>query len=216
MAWADISYSSEKISTERNWQNFLSPRMSFLQCSDEQSAFVSFCFAHITAGAISDNSANCRNCKYEQTRRKIFYEQLKRNRDVDGVTRQPQAVFIVFNTKERGIINKSIVWLSIVRDVLVAMIQTIRFRRKANLYWDIMMTAILWDMTRCCLVTFHWSLRMYYLHLQGLSLSASRLPSLLFDPEDGGITFVQNIDKLQGDYMASHPTRRWKPQSLLH
>jgi hypothetical protein len=41
---------------------------------------------------------------------------------------------------------------------------------------------------------------MYFLQLQGLSLPASCLPSLLFDPEDGSITFVQNIAELQQDY----------------
>jgi hypothetical protein len=70
---------------EKELTELLSPRMSFLQCSDERSAFVPFCLAYIKAPS-SDSSANCRNCNYEQTRREIFYEQLKRNRSVDGVT----------------------------------------------------------------------------------------------------------------------------------
>jgi hypothetical protein len=51
-------------------------------------------------------------------------------------------------------------------------------------------------------------------------LQAQSLLGLLFNPEDGGSMFLQNIDKLLLDYTASHPRRQqysslWI-QMLLH
>jgi hypothetical protein len=35
------------------------------------------------------------------------------------------------------------------------------------------------------------------------------LHGLLFDPEDGGNTFVRNVGKLLPDYITSHPRRQY-------
>lgn len=152
----------------------------------------------------SDSSANCRNCNYEQTQRNIhFTSRLKETAAWKGLQTTTSSVYCLEH-KGKGIINKSIVWLSIVPDVHVQ-IQTIRMRGKANLYSDITKGAIFRGMTRCCLVYFHWLfMRTYFLLLQGLSLPACL--AFLFHPEDGGITFVQTIGELQQDYTASHPT----------
>jgi hypothetical protein len=45
--------------------------------------------------------------------------------------------------------------------------------------------------------------------------SAFRLRGLLFDPEDGGITFFRNVGKLLSHYTASYPRRQFSSSTLL-
>jgi hypothetical protein len=40
-------------------------------------------------------------------------------------------------------------------------------------------------------------------------LLATYLPGLLFNPEDGGCMFLQNIGELLPDYMALHPRQQY-------
>jgi hypothetical protein len=71
-----------------------------------------------------------------------------------------------------------------------------------------------WDVTQCSLVGVYQRYgEMYWFHLQDqrVSQASSRkmpvcLFGLIFDPEDGGNTFLRNVDKFLPNYMASHPT----------
>jgi hypothetical protein len=66
-----------------------------------------------------------------------------------------------------------------------------------------MKSTIVWDLIACSLVEHNVSI----FRVEEQAEQSNKYIGLLFNPEDGGIVLLGDVDKLLLVYIASHPTR---------